>query len=173
MDTLQNLIERRSCKGFTDKEVPVETVEKIIEAGINAANGKGVQAPIVLAVMNKELRDKMSKLNAEVLGSNDDPFYGAPQVLVVLADKSAFTYVYDGSLVLGNMMTACEELGVDCCWIHRAKQVYESEAGKQILKDAGIEGDYEGIGNLVIGYDNGSGKKVKAPRKEGRVFWVK
>ena len=172
MNTLDNLNGRRSCKKYQDKLVPEDIVAKIIEAGTNAANGKGAQAPIILAVMNKEVRDKLSKLNAEVMGADIDPFYGAPQVLVVLADRSVPTYIYDGSLVMGNMMTAAEELGVDSCWIHRARQVFDSEEGKQILKDLGIEGDFEGIGNLVIGYDDG-GKREKAPRKENYVYWVR
>ena len=172
MNTLDNLNGRRSCRKYQDKLVPEDVVAKIIEAGTNAASGKGLQSPIILAVMNKELRDKLSKINGEILGIENDPFYGAPQVLVVLADKSVPTYVYDGSLVMGNMMTAAEELGVDSCWINRARQTFDREDGKQILKDLGIEGDFEGIGNLVIGYDDG-GKREKAPRKENYVYWVR
>lgn len=171
-NVLEVIEQRRSCKKYQDKPVPIEIVEKIAKAGTFAATGKGLQSPVILAVTNKELRDKLSKLNANVLGSTADPFYGAPVVLVVLADKKVNTCVYDGSIVMANMMLAAEELEVGSCWIHRAKEVFETEDGKAILKAAGIEGDYEGIGNLVVGYPDGE-KRPTAPRKENYVVWVK
>lgn len=173
MEILKILNERRSCKKYSDKLVSDELIEKIAEAGANAANGKGMQAPYIMVVTKPELVEKLSKLNAAVLGADIDPFYGAKQVIVVLADKSVPTYVYDGSLVMGNMMTAAEALGVDSCWIHRAKQVFDTEEGKAILAEAGITGDVEGIGNLVIGYGLEGGKKEKALRKEGYISWIK
>ena len=99
------------------------------------------------------------------MGTTGDPFYGAPVVLVVLADKSRPTYLYDGSLVMGNLMLAAHSLGLGSCWIHRAKETFEREEGKAILKELGIEGDYEGIGNCVIGY-------AKEPAKEAAPYWV-
>lgn len=171
-NTLEVIERRISCKKYQDKKVPADIVEKITKAGTFSATGMDKQSPVILVVENKEIRDRISKLNAAVMNAKYDPFYGAPQVLVVLADKSIPTYIYDGSLVMGNMMIAAEELGVGACWIHRAKEVFDSEEGKQILKDAGLVGDYEGIGNLVIGYQEGE-KRVKSPRKDGYVVWVK
>lgn len=171
-NTLDVLTQRRSCRKYKADLVPDDIIEKIMKAGTYAATGMGRQSPIILAVTNRELRDNLSKLNAQVMGSDSDPFYGAPQVLIVLADKSVPTYLYDGSLVMGNMMNAAEDLGVSSCWIHRAKEVFSSEEGKQILKKYGIEGNYEGIGNLVIGYDDG-GKRDAAPRKGNYVYWAK
>ena len=171
-ETLDVLKTRRSCRKYLDKQVPDEVIEKIVEAGTYAATGMGRQSPVILAVTNKELRDRLSKLNAAVLGSDSDPFYGAPAVLVVLADKNVPTYLYDGSLVMGNLMNAAEDLGVASCWIHRAREVFASEEGKEILKAAGIEGNYEGIGNLIIGYDD-NGKRPTAPRKADYVHWVR
>ena len=172
----ENLLEimeqRQSCRKYLDKYVPDEIVDKIVRAGTYAATGMNRQSPIILAVSNKEMRDKLSALNAGVMGSENDPFYGAPQVLVVLANKDMPTYIYDGSLVMGNMMNAAEALGVSCCWIHRAKEVFDSPEGKKILDNLGIKGNYEGIGNLIIGYDNG-GKRAKSPRKENYVWYVK
>lgn len=170
-NTLEIMESRSSCRKYKTTPVPKDIVEKIVRAGTFAATGMGKQSPIIIVIENKELRDKLSKMNAAVMGSDADPFYGAMQVIVVLADKSVRTHIYDGSLVMGNMMNAAEELGVSSCWIHRAKEVFETEEGKQILKDAGIEGDYEGIGNLIIGYDDG-GKRDKAPRKNDYVHWV-
>ena len=143
---------RRSIRGYKEDMVPEELIAEVVEAGTYAATGMGRQSPIILAVTNKEVRDRLSKVNAEIMGTTGDPFYGAPVVLVVLADKSRPTYLYDGSLVMGNLMLAAHSLGLGSCWIHRAKETFEREEGKAILKELGIEGDYEGIGNCVIGY---------------------
>ncbi len=171
-DTLDVLKTRRSCRKYEDRQVPDEIVEKIVEAGTYAATGMGRQSPVILVVKDRKTRDEISKMNAAVLGTDSDPFYGAPEVIVVLADRASFTHVYDGSLVMGNMMNEAEALGISSCWIHRAKEVFDTEEGKKILKKAGIEGDYEGIGNLIIGYDAG-GKRQAAERKKDYVHWIK
>ena len=132
---------------------------------------ENVRGSITLAVTNKELRDRLSRMNAAIMGADIDPFYGAPVVLVVLANKKCGTYVYDGSLVMGNLMLAAHELGIASCWIHRAKEEFESPEGKQILKDLGITGDYEGIGHCILGYADGEEPKA-APRKENYVIFA-
>ena len=170
-ETLQLIKSRRSVKKYKDTPVKREEIEKIVEAGSWAATGLNKQSPIILVVTNKEIRDKLSRLNA----GNDpfhrtDPFYGAPCVLVVLADKSVHTHVYDGSLVMGNMLLAAHSLGLGACWIHRARETFETEEGKQILKDLGIEGDYEGIGNCVVGYPDMT--PIEKPRKEKWVYYI-
>ena len=171
-DVLETIKSRRSIRKYKSDMVPQDKLEKIIEAGTYAATGMGKQSPIIIAVTNKELRDKLSAMNAKIMGVNSDPFYGAPVVLIVLADKSRPTYVYDGSLVMGNLMLEAEAQGVGSCWIHRAKEEFESEEGKEILKSLGIEGDYEGIGHCVLGYADGSAPKA-APRKDSYVYYVK
>lgn len=163
--------QRSSSRKYLDKPVDKETIEKIVRAGTFAATGMNRQSPVIIAVTDKKLRDRISKLNAAVMGSSNDPFYGAPQVLVVIADKTVPTYIYDGSLVMGNMMNSAEALGVSSCWIHRAKEVFNSAEGKAILAELGIIGNYEGIGNLIIGYDDG-GKREKSPRKDNYVVWA-
>ena len=171
MNTLDNLKNRRSVRKYKDTMVPKEVIEQIMEAGLYAASGMNRQPVIMVAVTNKEMRDHMAKLNAQVMGMDKDPFYGAPAVIVVLADKSKFTYVYDGSLVMGNLMQAAHDLGVGSCWIHRAKEVFATEEGKAILKQLGVEGDYEGIGNCILGYVDGD-YPTAAPRNDNRVFWI-
>ena len=153
-ETLEIIKKRRSVRGYKADMVPKDVLDKIIEAGTYAATGMGRQSPIIISVSNKELRDKLSAMNAKIMGKEEgfDPFYGAPNVLIVLADKTMPTYLYDGSLVMGNLMLAAADLGVDSCWIHRAKEEFESEEGKAILKELGITGDYEGIGHCVLGY---------------------
>lgn len=170
-EVLKAIKERRSTKSFKSDMVPMEIIDQICEAGKWAANGKGAQAGMIVAVTDKEIRDKLSRLNAAVMGADTDPFYGAPVVLVVLADKSVPTYVYDGSLVMGNLMLAAHSLSVGSCWIHRAKQVFDSEEGKAILASLGVEGEWEGVGNCVIGYPAGEPKEPK-PRKENWVYKI-
>ena len=170
-EVLKAIKERRSTKSFKSDMVPMEIIDQICEAGKWAANGKGAQAGMNVAVTDKEIRDKLSRLNAAVMGADTDPFYGAPVVLVVLADKSVPTYVYDGSLVMGNLMLAAHSLNVGSCWIHRAKQVFDSEEGKAILASLGVEGEWEGVGNCVIGYPAGEPKEPK-PRKENWVYKI-
>ena len=171
-EVLRAIEKRRSCKRYkADRLVPKDVIEKIMHAGTLAANGKGLQSPIILAVTNKEMRDRLSEMNAAVLGPKADPFYGAPQVLVVLADKTIGTRVYDGSLALGNMMLAAHSLGLGSIWIHRAKQEFEQEEWQSWLKSLGIEGEWEGIGHCAVGYMAGEMPKA-APRKENRAFWA-
>ena len=171
-DVLETIKSRRSIRKYKSDMVPQDKMEKIIEAGTYAATGMGQQSPIIVAVKNKEIRDKLSAMNAKIMGTNTDPFYGAPVVLIVLADKSRPTYLYDGSLVMGNLMLEAEAQGIGSCWIHRAKEEFESEEGKEILKSLGIEGDYEGIGHCVLGFADGPAPKA-APRKDSYVYYVK
>ncbi len=171
-EVINSIIKRRSVKKFKDEMIPRETLEKILVAGTYAPTGLNRQSPIMVCITNKEIRDRLSKLNASIMGRDGiDPFYGAPVVVVVLADTSVRTYKYDGSLVMGNLMLAADSLGIGSCWIHRAKEEFETEEGKQILKDLGIEGEYEGIGNCILGYIDGDYPEVR-PRKDGYVYFV-
>ena len=152
-DILEIIKTRRSVRKYKSDMVPTDIIDKIVEAGTYAATGMNRQSPIILAVTDKELRNKLSKMN------------------VVLADKSMPTYVYDGSLVMGNLMLEAHALGVDSCWIHRAKEEFESAEGKEILKSLGIEGDYEGIGHCILGYADGDEPQCQ-PRKDNWVYRV-
>ena len=172
-EVMKALLERRSCKKYKADPVPQELIEQVIEAELYAASGMGKQSPIVVAVTDKKLRDRLSEVNAEIRGNaGQDMFYGAPVVLVVLADKSVPTCVYDGSVAIENMLLAAHSLGLGSCWIHRAKQTFEMDEFKALLKDLGIEGEYEGVGNCILGYAAEPAKPA-APRREGRVYWVK
>ena len=168
---LEAIETRRSVRRFKPDMPPKDVIDEIIKAGTYAASGMGKQPSIIVAVTNKELRDKLSKMNSKIGGwaPDFDPFYGAPVVLIVLAGKERPTNVYDGSLVIGNLMLAAHSLGIGSCWIHRAKEEFESAEGKEILKSLGIEGDYEGIGHCVIGYADGAVAPA-APRKANYVY---
>ena len=173
-EVIQAMKDRRSIRKFKPEMPPKEDIKQIIEAGLYAANGRGKQATIIIAVTNKELRDKFSKINREIGGWDEsfDPFYGAPVILIVLADKECLTGIYDGSLVMGNMMLAAHSMGLGSIWIHRAKEEFESEFGKKLLKELGITGEYEGIGHCALGYAKEPLPEAK-PRKENYVYFVR
>lgn len=171
---LEQISKRRSIRKYKPDMVPQELLDRIIEAGLYAASGKGQQSAIIIQVTNKELRDEISRLNCKIGGWEEgyDPFYGAPAMLIVLAKKDWPTHVYDGSLVMGNLMLAAHELGVGSCWIHRAKEEFETQWGKDLLKSLGIEEEYEGIGHCALGYAQDDAPAA-AERKENRVFYLK
>lgn len=174
--TMNDLLTRRSVRSYTDEVPPIEVIEEICKAGTYAPTGMNRQAPIIVAVTNREVRDRLSKLNASVFGpdNDSDPFYGAPVVLVVLADSTAApTWKEDGSLVMGNLLNACHAKGLGSCWIHRAKEVFEMEEGKAILRDLGIDDTkYVGIGNCILGYTAGDYPEAR-PHKDNYVYWIK
>ena len=169
---MENMLTRSSVKKYKSQQVPKELLDKIIEAGLAAPSGLNKQAAIILVVTDKQVRDELSKLNA---GKDPffraDPFYNAPCVLIVLADKSVPTSIYDGSLVMENMLLAAHALGLGACWIHRAKETFEMPEGKALLQKLGIQGEYEGVGNCIVGYPEGEIPAVK-PRKGNRVYYV-
>lgn len=161
---IENIMSRRSCRKYKPAAVPRELLEQVAAAATWAPSGRGKQSPLLVMVSDKPTRDKLSAMNAAILGVDGDPFYGAPVVAVALADRSVPTYLYDGSLALGTMMLAAHSLGLGSCWIHRAKEEFESEEGRELLAAWGISGDYEGIGHCILGYPDGELAKA-APRK--------
>lgn len=169
-EVMNNILTRRSVRRYKNEPVARELIDTVIEAGLYAASGMNRQSAIFIPVTDRALRDKLSAMNAAVMGREGiDPFYGAPALVVVLADKTAPTYVYDGALAMGNMMLAAHSLGLASCWVHRAKEVFASAEGKKILESLGVHGDYEGIGHLILGYADGE-YPAPAPRGENRVF---
>ncbi|CCZ52219.1 nitroreductase family protein [Clostridium sp. CAG:75] len=172
-EVIKAMKERRSIRKFKAEMPSKADLEQIVEAGLYAANGRGRQAVITIAVTDKELRDKLSEVNNEIMGGpeGNDPFYGAPAILIVLANKEVPTAPYDGSLVMGNLMLAAHSLGLGSIWIHRAKEEFEMSEYQKLLKDLGIEGEWEGIGHCAVGYIDGE-NPAAAPRNDGRVFWV-
>lgn len=173
-ETLKVLETRRSCRNFKPDMISEEELQEIVKAGTYAPTGMGKQSPLIIAVTNKELRDRLAEENRKIGGWNEgfDPFYGAPVILIVLADRTCRTHVYDGSLVMGNLMNAAESLGVASIWIHRAKEEFDSEFGKKILAELGVEGEYEGIGHCALGYAAEAPKEAAA-RKENYVYYIK
>lgn len=171
-ETIKNLIERRSCRKYESKQIKDEELNAILKAGEYAPSGMGLQSPKMVVLQNKETIKKISKLNAIIMEKDIDPFYSAPTVIVVLADKTKMTYIEDGSLVLGNLMNAAHSLGIGSCWIHRAKEEFATEEGKELLKEWNIPDNYVGIGHCILGYPCGKLQEPK-PRKEDYITIIK
>ena len=161
--------DRRSVRSYKKDQISDSWLRAVLEAGLHAPSGRNRQCTIMVACQNPQEIDIMRRLNASVMGVDTDPFYGAPTVVVVFADKDVYTHVEDGSLVLGNMLNKAYELGLGACWIHRAKDVFEMPEGKELMKKWGVPENYEGIGNCILGYPE-NGFPEKAPRREGRII---
>ena len=167
---LEAMMSRKSVRSYTDQMVSDADIEKVLKAGQYAANGRGRMATKFVVVKNREIRDELSKMNADIMGTTSDPFYGAPVVIWVLADRNVHTYVEDGSLAIGNMLLEAHALGLGACWIHRAKEEFEQAEFKSLLKELGVEGDFEGIGHCILGYPD---QEAQAhPIQANRVTWV-
>ena len=171
-ETLQDIRTRRSCRKFQPRQIAEEELNDILEAGTWAATGRGLQSPVMVVVQDKDTIATLSKMNAAVLGVESDPFHGAPTVIVVLADRSRPTCLEDGTLVMGNLMLAAHAVGVGSCWIHRAREVFDSEEGKALLRAWGVEGDYVGVGHCALGYAAENGEAPAKPRKEKYIIRV-
>lgn len=162
--------ERVSIRKYKDQPVEKSLIDEVIEAGIYAPTGRNDQSTRIIAVTDRKMRDRIMRANADIMGTSGDPFYGAPVILIVIADKTAPTHIYDGPIALGYMMLKAKDLGLGTCWIHRAKQEFEGEIGKEILAKLGIEGEFEGIGHLALGYpDEAPAPKTHNP---GRIFYI-
>ena len=170
-ETMQNILTRRSIRSYKPDPVPRELIDQVVRAGTYAPTGMGEQSPIILAITDRETRDRLSRANAKIMDRDIDPFYGAPAVLVVLADKSKPNHVYDGSLVMANLMLAAHALGLGSCWIHRAREEFQQPEWQELLRSLGVEGEYEGIGHCILGYPDGPEPEA-APRKENYVYYI-
>ena len=170
-EVIKAMIERRSCRKYKPEQIKDEELQAILEAGKYAASGHNTQSGKMVVIQNPEVIAKLSKWNAQILGVKSDPFYGAPTVILVLADASKTNAVQNGSLIMGNLMLAAYSLGLGSCWINRAEEEFNTEEGKELLKQWGIEGDYIGVGHCVVGYPEVVGKP--APRKEDFVVTIK
>ena len=170
-ETLQTLENRRSCRAYKPEQITKEELEAVLRAGTFAPSGKNLQSAKIVVVQDAAARARLSRMNAAVMGSTADPMYGAPTILVVLADAHKSNAVPDGSLVMGNLMNAAASLGLGSCWINRAREEFETEEGKALLKEWGIEGDYIGIGHCILGYP-AEAPRPAAPRKPDYIVYV-
>lgn len=169
---VKEILHRRSYRKYKKTMVSETDLHEIVEAGMYAPSARGMQSTVFVVVTDKKTRDYLSDLNARVMHSKSDPFYGAPAVIVVLGNTESPNYIYDGSTAMENLMLAADSKGLGSCWIHRAKEVFSSQEGKELLQKWGLKGNYDGIGHCIIGYPDEE-VPVPAERKENRIFWVK
>ena len=167
---MNTLLNRRSIRRYKEDQVPDELLDQVLTAGLYAPTGMNRQNIVMVAVRDKETRDLLSRMNAAVMGSDRDPFYGAPCVIVVLGDPEVYPVVENGSLVLGNLMNGAYAVGLGSCWIHRAKQTFETEEGKALLRKWGLKENLVGIGNCILGYADESPEAK--PRLDGRIVKI-
>ena len=172
-EVMKALLERRSIRKFKPDAMTKEQLGQIVEAGLYAASGKGAQSAIAVVVTNKALRDRLSAENCRIGGWEEgfDPFYGAPAIILVLANKNEPNHVYDGSLMMGNMMLAAHALGLSSVWVHREREIFDSEAGKALLRAWGLPETLRGVGAIALGYAAGP-EGAAAPRKDGYVVRI-
>lgn len=170
-ETINTLLTRRSIRKFKKEDIKQEELDLILKAGTYAPNGRGLQAPLFVVIKDKELMNKLSKLNNMAKPNNPDmdAFYGCNVLVIVFADSSVSTYLEDGSLALGNMMNAAAALGIGSCWIHRAKQTFEFEEGIELKKEWNIPENFVGIGNLILGYPDET--PTAKPRKDNYIIY--
>ena len=160
---------RRSCRSYRPDAVPDDVLDKVLEAGTYAPTGGGRQSPVIIAVRDPKLRSALSAMNAEIMGGNTDPYYGAPVVVLVLAEGN--TFVEDGTCVLENLMLAAHAMGLATVWVHREREMFDSDEGKALLQAWGVPAGMRGVGALALGYP--AGEAPKAPeRRPGRIFKV-
>jgi nitroreductase len=170
-DTIKTLTLRRSIRKFKPEQIREEDLNAILEAGIYAPSGSNQQSALFVVVQDKDLLKKLSAMNAAVLGKDMDPYYNAPTVVLVFADKSKVTPVEDARLAPGNMLNAAASLGIGSCWVHPIRQMFETGEGRDLLSQWGVTGDYIGVGSCILGYADGPHPKA-APRKDNFVIRV-
>ena len=161
---------RRSIRKYKPQQVSDEVLDQILEVGLYTPSGMNTQNTVMVAVRDKETRDQLSRMNAAVMGSSADPFYGAPCVIVVLAYPERYTWLEDGALVMGTLMNAAYEVGLGSCWIHRAQQMFDSAEGKELLRKWGLPENLKGVGNCILGYADE--EPAPKPRLDGRIVKI-
>lgn len=173
-EAIKNLMTRRSCRKYTGEQIKPEELDTILEAGIYAPTAMGKQSPLVVVLQDAEKIREVEKLNAAVRKKEDfRPFYGAPTLVIVFGNTKSPFCVADGNMIIGNLLNAANAVGVDSCYIWMAKEVFETEEGKALMKEWGVPEEYQGVGNVILGYGLPEGKPAAAPRKEGYVIRVK
>ena len=163
---------RRSCRSYKPDQITDEQLNVVLEAGTYAPTSRGLQSPFIVAVQNDALKERLAKMNAEVMGVTTNPYYDAPTYVLVFVPEDAPNGVQDASLVLENMMLAAHAQGLGSCWIHREREMFATEEGKELMRQWGLSEGLVGIGALSLGYPDGEPSPAK-PRKEGYVRVVR
>ncbi len=170
-EALEVLKNRRAIRKYKADQITDEELNAVLEAGTFAPTGAGTQGVQIVAVQSPEYRKRVAALNAAVMGKDMDPYYGAPTIVLVFETDASFTPGYDGPAVCTNMVNAAYAVGLGSCWIHRCKQMFEMEEGKELLKEWGLPEDLKGSCSIALGYADCEHPAAK-PRKENYVVRV-
>lgn len=168
---LDLLLSRRSVRAYKPDPVPEALLDEILRAGTYAPTGGGRQSPVIVAVTDPATRAEIARLNAAVMGKDTDPYYGAPVVVLALADPASNTWVEDASCVLENMMLAAHALDLGSVWVHREREIFDSEAGKALLRAWNLPETLRGVGSIALGYA-AVPAPAPAPRKANYIVRV-
>lgn len=168
-EAMNVLLTRRSVRQYQARQVSEQELDQVLQAGLYAPTGKNVQGVELVAVQEKKLRDRLAALNKSFWDKDMDPYYGAPTIILVLADTVRYTWVEDGSCALCNMLNAAHALGLGACWIHRVREMFDLEEGKAYLRQWGLPESMRGVGSVALGYPAGPELRP-LPRKDGRVI---
>lgn len=171
-ETLIDLKNRRSCRKYLPQQITAEELDAVLEAGTYAPTGRGMQSPCMVVVQNNELIAKLSQMNASIMGTAGDPFYGAPTAVIVFEDTTAHTGLQDATLVMGNLMNAAHAVGLGSCWINRAAEMFEMPEGREMLASWGIADRYRGLAVCILGYPAEGGEAHAKPRKADYIVRV-
>ena len=170
-EVLNTIKKRRSIRAYKPDSIAEEVLNAVLEAGTFAPTGGGKQSPVIIAITTPKYRKEIQKLNAEIMGSDNDPYYGAPVVVLVLADGTANSFVQDGSCVLENMMLAATSLGLGTVWVDREREIFDSTKGKLLLREWGLSESLRGVGAIALGYPQNADIEATA-RKENYIIHI-
>lgn len=170
-ETLSAIMTRRSVRSYQPDQITEQELDAVLQAGLYAPCGRGSQCVVLAAVQEKAVRDRLSAMNAAIMGTDSDPYYGAPTIIIALADPEQSTWVEDGSCALTAMMEAAHALGLASCWIHREREIFDAPDGKSLLKTWGLSESLRGVGALALGYPAG-GAPTPPARKPGRIIKI-
>lgn len=169
-ETLIDLKERRSCRKYEARQVAEEDLQAVLEVGTYAPTGHGSQSPRMVVVQEPALIRKLSALNAEVMGTTRDPFYGAPTAIVVFEDTTNPTGHEDACMVMANLLNAAHAVGLGSCWINRGRQMFELPGAAGILESWGLEPQMAGLAICILGYPAEGGIAPAKPRKDNYII---
>lgn len=153
---------------YKKEQITHEELETVLKAGTYAATARGCQDPWIVAVQNPDTIKQLVAMNAKVMDTTDNPYYDAPTIVLVFGSDTSIwpNSLYDGALVLGNMMTAAHAIGLGSCWINREREMFATDEGRDLMRQFGLPDGLIGIGALSLGYADGEPRPAK-PRKDG------
>ena len=167
---IECLCTRRSVRCYKNLQITNDELDAVLGAGMYAPTAHGRQDPWIVAVQTPSVIERLVAMNARVMGTSENPYYGAPTIVLVFGSDTETwpNSVCDGTLVLGNMMNAAHAMGLASCWINREREMFATDEGRAMMREFGLPDGLIGIGAIALGYAEGEARPAK-PRKQGYV----